>query len=71
MANLNSKAFGHVSVNVVNVCNYILSIKEENFGYFRAFGWEPPLFAHLPLILNTKGDKLSKRHDDANVDYYK
>lgn len=40
--------------------------------YFNsAFGWQPPQFAHLPLILNPDGTKLSKRHDHANVDYYR
>ncbi len=30
---------------------------------FQMFGWEPPKFAHLPLILNPDGrKKLSKRH---------
>jgi len=30
---------------------------------YEAFGWEPPQFAHLPLIMNPTGKgKLSKRH---------
>jgi len=28
---------------------------------YRAFGWKPPKFAHLPLILNPDRSKLSKR----------
>ena len=28
---------------------------------YRALGWEPPQFAHLPLLLNMKRQKLSKR----------
>jgi len=32
---------------------------------YRAFGWEPPLFAHLPLLLKPDGKgKLSKRDGD-------
>jgi glutamyl-tRNA synthetase len=31
---------------------------------YRAFGWEPPLMAHLPLILSPNGGKLSKRNAD-------
>ncbi len=34
---------------------------------YRAFGWEPPRFAHLPLLLSDEGGKLSKRHADASV----
>ena len=36
----------------------------------RAFGWQEPLFAHLPLLLNPDGSKLSKRQNHAAVDYY-
>ena len=34
---------------------------------YRAFGWQPPRFAHLPLLLSDQGGKLSKRHADASV----
>ncbi len=29
---------------------------------YRAFGWEPPCFCHLPMVLGADGQKLSKRH---------
>ena len=38
---------------------------------FQAFGWEPPKFAHLPLILNADGTKLSKRQKDIHMEHYK
>ncbi|XP_033760961.1 probable glutamate--tRNA ligase, mitochondrial [Pecten maximus] len=38
---------------------------------YQAFGWDPPKFAHLPLILNSNGTKLSKRQGDITVDYFK
>ncbi|MDO8622440.1 MAG: glutamate--tRNA ligase, partial [bacterium] len=34
---------------------------------FRAFGWEPPAYAHLPLLLNAQHKKLSKRDGDTDV----
>lgn len=34
---------------------------------YGAFGWRPPLFAHLPVILGTDRSKLSKRHGDTSV----
>jgi len=34
---------------------------------YRFFGWEPPEFAHLPLILNEKRQKLSKREGAGSV----
>jgi len=29
---------------------------------YRALGWEPPAFGHVPLLLGTDGVRLSKRH---------
>ncbi len=29
---------------------------------YQAFGWDPPVFAHVPVILAQGGGKLSKRH---------
>jgi glutamyl-tRNA synthetase len=34
---------------------------------FRALGWEPPRYAHLPLLLNAQRKKLSKRDGDVDV----
>lgn len=39
---------------------------------YRAFGWEPPRFAHLPIFLApTGGGKLSKRHGATSVREYR
>jgi glutamyl-tRNA synthetase len=38
---------------------------------YRALGWEPPEFAHLPMMLNSKGEKLSKRHAAVSTQDYK
>ena len=38
---------------------------------YRAFGWEPPEFAHLPMMLSPQGDKLSKRHTAVSVQEYR
>lgn len=37
----------------------------------RAFGWEPPKYAHLPLIVNESKKKLSKRDGDVSVESYR
>lgn len=34
---------------------------------YKAFGWEPPIFAHVPLLLNPDRSKMSKRHGDTHV----
>ncbi len=37
---------------------------------YQAFGWEQPLFAHIPLLLNADKSKLSKRQGDVAVEDY-
>ena len=39
-----------------------LSSTPRHVLLYKAFGWEPPLFAHLPMILGPDKSKLSKRH---------
>ena len=38
---------------------------------YEAFGWEKPVFVHLPNILNTEKKKLSKRQGDVAVEDFK
>ncbi len=38
---------------------------------YQAFGWPTPRFAHLPLMLSGKGEKLSKRHGAVSVGEYR
>jgi len=38
---------------------------------YRAFGWEPPQFAHFPMIHGTDRARLSKRHGAVSVIEYK
>jgi glutamyl-tRNA synthetase len=38
---------------------------------YNAFGWDPPQFAHLPLLLNPDRSKLSKRQGDVAVEDYR
>jgi len=37
---------------------------------YQAFGWTPPEFAHIPLLLNKDRSKLSKRQGDVAVEEY-
>lgn len=37
----------------------------------RALSWTPPKFAHLPLLMNADGTKLSKRNSNMTVDAYR
>ena len=38
---------------------------------FRAMDWEPPLYAHIPLIHGPDGAKLSKRHGALGIEAYR
>ncbi len=38
---------------------------------FEAFGWKPPQYAHLPLILGADGTPLSKRHAAVSLTSFK
>lgn len=46
----------------------LLSNTPKHIALFRGFGVEPPQYAHLPMILNANGTKMSKSDPDlANV----
>ena len=48
-----------------------LSNTSKHCELFRAFGHEPPVFAHIPLILKTTGPgKMSKRDQGALIEEY-
>ncbi|KAL0115731.1 hypothetical protein PUN28_010931 [Cardiocondyla obscurior] len=38
---------------------------------YKAFGWDPPIYGHLPLILNVDGSKLSKRQGDIKIESFR
>ncbi len=48
-----------------------LSSAPKHLLLYRYLGWEPPRFAHVPLILNPDRSKLSKRQGDVDVDEYR
>ena len=47
-----------------------LSNTAKHIALFRAFGVEPPHYAHIPLILNSDGTKMSKRDQGASLMTY-
>lgn len=38
---------------------------------YEAFGWEKPIYVHLPTVLNKDRKKLSKRHGDVSVEDFR
>ncbi len=52
--------------HIIRAEEWLPSLPKHLFLY-QAFGWTPPLFAHLSLLLGTDRSKLSKRHGDVSV----
>ncbi|KAF6831916.1 glutamyl-tRNA synthetase [Colletotrichum plurivorum] len=42
-----------------------------HISLYEAFKWTPPTFAHVGLLCNEKGEKLSKRNQDIDVSSYR
>src|SRR6185295_13451538 len=47
-----------------------LSNTAKHIALFQAFGVKPPHYAHIPLILNQDGTKMSKRETGASLSHY-
>lgn len=47
-----------------------LSSTPKHILLYEYFGWQPPKWAHLPLILNPDKTKMSKRMGDVSVESY-
>jgi nondiscriminating glutamyl-tRNA synthetase len=47
-----------------------LSSVPKHLLLYEAFGWTPPRFGHVPLLLNKDKSKLSKRHNSVSVREY-
>ncbi|MBM3894350.1 glutamate--tRNA ligase [Candidatus Dependentiae bacterium] len=48
-----------------------LSSTPKHILLYKAFGWQEPIWVHLPLMLNPDRSKLSKRQGDVAVEDYK
>ncbi|EWG51278.1 glutamyl-tRNA synthetase [Fusarium verticillioides 7600] len=42
----------------------------KHLALYEAFGWEPPTFAHLGLLISNNGSKLSKRDSSVDLSTY-
>jgi glutamyl-tRNA synthetase len=48
-----------------------LSSTPKHLYLYEAFGWEPPIFMHMPLLLGRDGRKLSKRRNPTSIFYFR
>ncbi len=48
-----------------------MSSTPKHVYLYEAFGWTPPTFMHMPLLLGRDGKKLSKRKNPTSIFYYR
>jgi glutamyl-tRNA synthetase len=48
-----------------------ISSTPKHVVLYEAFGWEKPVFAHLPLLRNANRSKISKRKNPVSLNYYR
>jgi len=48
-----------------------LSSLPKHVELYRAFGWNQPVFCHLPLLRNADRSKISKRKNPVSLNYYR
>lgn len=48
-----------------------MSSTPKHIFLYEAFGWQPPIFMHMPLLLGKDGKKLSKRKNPTSIFFYR
>ncbi len=48
-----------------------MSSTPKHMYLYEAFGWTPPVFMHMPLLLGKDGKKLSKRKNPTSIFFYR
>lgn len=60
----------HMGISHVLRGSEWLGSTSKHLLLYQALGWQPPRFAHLPLLLNRDGSKLSKRQGDIFLEHF-
>jgi glutamyl-tRNA synthetase len=55
--------------HVIRAEEWISSLPKHVLLY-QAFGWQPPVFMHMPLLRNPDKSKISKRKNPVSLEYY-
>lgn len=48
-----------------------ISSTPKHLLLYESFGWQPPVYMHVPLLLGKDGRKLSKRRNPTSIFYYR
>jgi glutamyl-tRNA synthetase len=78
------KSDGHPTYHLANVVDdhlmkisHVIRAEEwisslpKHLRLYEAFGWQPPVFCHLPLLRNADTSKISKRKNPVSLNYYR
>ncbi|MEQ2161619.1 Glutamyl-tRNA synthetase, partial [Goodea atripinnis] len=68
LANIVDDHYMNIS-HVLRGSEWLISTSKHLLMY-RALGWQPPTFGHLPLLMNSDGSKLSKRQGDIFIENF-
>ena len=69
LANVVDDHLMHIS-HVIRGDEWMSSTPKHVYLY-EAFGWKPPVFMHMPLLLGKDGKKLSKRKNPTSIFFYR
>ncbi len=61
----------HMNISHVMRAEEWISSTAKHILLYDAFGWEPPVFAHLPLLRNEDESKISKRENPISILWYR
>ncbi len=56
--------------HVIRAEEWISSLP-KHVRLYEAFGWQPPVFCHLPLLRNADTSKISKRRNPVSLNHYR
>ncbi len=48
-----------------------ISSTPKRIMMYEAFGWQPPIYVHVPLVCGADGKKLGKRHGAVSIDEFR
>lgn len=61
----------HMDITHVVRATEWISSTPKHLALYEAFGWTPPEFAHVGLLVDEAGHKLSKRNFDTDIDHFR
>ncbi len=60
----------HMHITHVIRAEEWLNSTPKHLALYEAFGWEPPVFVHMPLLRNADKSKISKRKNPTSLEFY-